>query len=80
MIKKIFIDAKILEYINKRWLINQYEKAEKYVYSNNFKLLNLKIREPKKDRVYYLRLNKQYRLWCKIEDFNMMIFHIDNHQ
>lgn len=80
MIKNIFIDDKILEYIKKRWLYSQYEKSENYLKSWNFRQLKLKIREPKKDRIYYFRLNKQFRLWCKIDDESIKIFFIDNHQ
>lgn len=80
MIKEIFIDQEILGYIEKRWLLKQYEKSEKYLYNWNYKQLDLKIREPKKDKIYYFRLNKQFRLWCKIENETIKIFHIDNHQ
>ena len=80
MIREIYIDEKILDYIEKRWLLKQYEKAEKYLYNWNLKQVNLKIREPKNDRIYYFRLNKQFRIWCTINNWILHIFHIDNHQ
>jgi hypothetical protein len=48
MEKEIFISDKILEYIEKRWLLKQYEKIEIYLKKGNFKQISLRIREPKK--------------------------------
>ena len=67
MEKEIFISDKILKYIEKRSLIKQYEKVEKYLKEGNFRQISLKIREPKKNKIYYFRINKQFRLWCKID-------------
>jgi len=77
---KIYINEKILKNIEKKWLLKQYEKVEKYLKLWNFRQISLKLREPKKDKVYYFRINKQFRLWCKIENNNIYIFHLDNHQ
>jgi plasmid maintenance system killer protein len=80
MNKKIYINDKILKNIEKKWLLKQYEKVEKYLKEWNFKQISLKIREPKKDKVFYFRINKQYRLYCKIENEKIYIFYLDNHQ
>ncbi len=80
MKKEVFISEKILKYIEKRWLINQYEKTEKYLKEWNFRQVSLKLREPKKNKIYYFRINRQFRLWCKIDWDKVFIFDIDNHQ
>ena len=80
MEKEIFISEKILKYLEKRWLLRQYEKIEKFLKNWNFRQVSLKLREPKKDKIYYFRINKQFRMWCKIDWNKIFIFEIDNHQ
>jgi len=77
---KIFINEKVLKYIEKRNLMKQYEKIEKYLKEWNFRQIDLKLRQPKKDKIFYFRLNKQFRLFCKISENQIFIFEIDNHQ
>lgn len=37
MEKEIFISEKILKYLEKRWLLRQYEKIEKFLKNWNFR-------------------------------------------
>lgn len=80
MIKKVIVDEKIIEKIIAKWLENQYKKVKAYLLSWNYKQLDFKLRQPKKDKIYYFRLNKQFRLWWKIDFDTLKIFFIDNHQ
>jgi len=79
MEKEIFISDKILNYIEKRWLTKQYEKVENFLREWNFRQVSLKIREPKKNKIYYIRNNKQFRLWDKVDLNKILIFDIYNH-
>ncbi len=80
MIEKILISDDLIEYIELRKLSNQYLKAKNYILNWNFKAVNFKIREPKKDKIYYFRINKQFRALALLEDNVLKIFDIDNHQ
>ena len=60
--------------------MKQYEKVEKYLKDWNFNQITLRLREPKKDKIYYFKINKQFRLWCKINWNKIFIFYLDNHQ
>ena len=80
MINKILIAEDLIDFIEKRKLDNQYKKAKNYILKWLFRQVNLKLREPKRDKIYYFRINKQYRAICKIEWDILKIFDIDNHQ
>ena len=80
MINKILIAEDLINFIEKRKLDNQYKKAKNYILKWLFRQVNLKLREPKRDKIYYFRINKQYRAICKIEWDILKIFDIDNHQ
>jgi len=80
MQKEIYINEDIIKYLEKRQLIKQYEKVEKFLKKWNFRQVDLRLREPKKDKIYYFKINKQFRLWCKMEWNKIFVFEIDNHQ
>ena len=80
MIDKILISSDLINFIEKRNLANQYKKAKSYILKWFFKQVDLKLREPKKNKIYYFRLNKQYRAICKLEWNILKIFDIDDHQ
>lgn len=81
VIKQILIWDKFIEYLEERRLIRQYKKAKKYILSWNYKQVDFKLREPKKDKVYYFRINKQFRAYATVEEeWVLKIYHIDNHQ
>lgn len=71
-------DETILDYLLKRNIIIQYKKAKQLILE--WHNVSLRIREPKKDKIYYFRINKQYRAFCKIKDWFLIVFKIDNHQ
>lgn len=79
-IQKIIKNNKIEKYLEKRQLLKQFEKIEKYILNWNFKAIDFKLREPKKDEIYYFRINKQFRVYWKIFKNTLVILDIDNHQ
>lgn len=68
-----------LEYIQERQLTQQYLKAKKYILSGNLKNVDLKLREPKTEGIWYFRINKQYRAHARYEDGILWVFYIDDH-
>ena len=77
---EVYINEKIIDYLKKRQLFKQYEKVEKYLKQWKIRQVDLRLREPKKDKIYYFKINKQFRLWCKLDWNKIFIFEVDNHQ
>ena len=80
MIKKILISQEWINYIEKRNLWKQYQKSKLYLISWNFSSINFSIRQPKKDKIYYFRINKQFRVKWYLENQTFKVIEIDNHQ
>lgn len=79
-IENIEEESEILEYLTKRRLVKQYKKAKSFLLSWNMQQVHFKLREPRKDQVYYFRINKQFRALCHFEWTTLVVFRIDNHQ
>lgn len=79
-ILKIEEEADVYDYLIKRDLIKQYKKAKALLILWNARQVDFKIRNPKKDQIYYFRINKQFRALCHFEWNNLIVFKIDNHQ
>lgn len=79
-ISHVRISQASLEYLKKRKLEKQYIKAKELILSGQFFNVDLKIREPKKDRVWYFRINRQFRAFCELDGEVLYILAIDNHQ
>lgn len=79
-ISEIRINSLAITYIEKRGLKNQYQKICKFILQGHLKNVNLKIREPKSQEMWYFRINKQYRALCKIQWSILYVVEIDNHQ
>ncbi len=67
MIEKIYLSDDLIDYLKKRKLEKQYKKTKKYILEGNYKQVQLKLKEPKKDKIYYFRINKQFRAICKLD-------------
>ena len=76
---KVFIEESILEKIEKKWLLKQYEKIESLLKEWKLKSVDFKLIQPKSEKIYYFKINKQYRLWCKYFNNEIKIFYFDNH-
>ena len=80
MIEKVLITQKWISYLEKRNLSNQYRKAKVNLLNWRFTNINFSIREPKRNKIYYFRVNKQFRIFWYIENKVFKVIKIDNHQ
>lgn len=80
IINKILIAPDALEYLKRRKLESQYRKAKLFILGWHFRNVDLKIREPKEDRVWYFRINRQFRAICELDWDILYVYAIDNHQ
>jgi len=80
LFSKIVEDPKILTYLQERNLLKQYKKAKTFLLLWLYANVDFWFREPKKDEIYYFRINKQFRAYCIIEEQELRIYKIDNHQ
>ena len=60
-ISQILEEREVYEYLLKRGLLYQYKKAKGLLLLGNFQQVDFKKRQPKKDGIYYFRINRQYR-------------------
>jgi plasmid maintenance system killer protein len=80
-INNIFENDKILLYLYKRRLLDQYKKMKNMILSWKSINADLKERNPKGNNIWYFRINKQFRaIWSFNEKWNLIIFKISNHQ
>ncbi len=79
-ITKVLIAPEARDYLIKRQLDKQYQKARIFIIAWHFTNVDLKIREPKEDRIWYFRINKQFRALCELEWETLYVLAIDNHQ
>ncbi len=78
--KKIEEEKYIFDFLEKRWLIQQYKRAKINILSWNFWWNKIWYRKPKQDEIIYFRINKQFRAYCHIEWDILVVFDINNHQ
>ena len=78
-LKWIAYDDKVKKLVKKYQLEKQFNKAIDYIRQWRFKTVKLKLRNPKSKWVWYFRINKQYRAWCRIIDDVLIIFDINDH-
>jgi len=79
-INKILETIKIRDFLLKRRLLAQYIRKKESILLSNFTWNYLKLREPKKDEIWYFRINKQFRALWYLDNKILKIFDIDNHQ
>ena len=79
-INNIFETKWVFEFLEKRWLINQYKKSKSYILAWIYWKTDLKIRKPKEKWEYSFRINKQFRAFGKLDNWDLIIYIIDNHQ
>lgn len=81
VILKILVEDESVDFLKKRKLLSQYHKAKAQILSGNLAAVSFKKRQPKKDGIYYFRINKQYRcLGYFSENSIFNVFKIDDHQ
>lgn len=79
MYSHIYEDESVVQFLQKRNLIAQYKKAKHNILSGNFSGNKLQLRKPKSDKIYYFRINKQFRAFAEKRGDDLVVFHIDNH-
>ena len=80
MFERVLEQDWIYDYLMQRNLVKQYLKAKKYLLLWNLNQISFKLRKPKQDKIYYFKINEQYRALCYIDWKDIKIFKIDNHQ
>ncbi|MDD2917050.1 MAG: hypothetical protein PHH70_04365 [Candidatus Gracilibacteria bacterium] len=79
-ISQVHISPEALEYLIKRKLDKQYLKTKGYILAGYMQNVDLKMREPKKDKIWYFRINQQFRAICELQGDTLFVLAIDNHQ
>jgi len=79
-IDEVLIAEDLINFLEKRNLWKQYKKSKQFLLEWHFKSVDFKIREPKKNKIYYFRINRQYRAFCKLEWNLLKVFDINDHQ
>ncbi len=80
IVEKIIETSKVRNYLLKRRLLVQYIRKKENIINSIFTWNYLKLREPKKDEIWYFRINKQFRAFWYLEWKILKIFDIDDHQ
>ena len=76
----IFETKWIYDFLIKRNLLRQYKKSKSYILAWIYWKTDIKLREPKEKWVWSFRINKQYRAFWKYDNWDLIIYMIDNHQ
>lgn len=79
-ITNIIESKEVAQYLKKRGLLKQYKKAKTYLLLGNFQQIDFKKRKPKKDQIWYFRINQQFRALCYFTNDKLVVFEVDNHQ
>lgn len=78
---KVIVERKdLVNFLEKRNLLQKYKKAKKFLMMGNFNLVNFKKRKPRENEVWHFRIDKQFRALCYFDDDTLVVFDIDNHQ
>jgi len=80
IITNIEEEIKVLKYLNRKNILKQYKKVKNMILLWYLKQVDFKIRQPKKDKIFYFRINKQYRWYCYFDWNTLIVFRIDDHQ
>jgi len=71
---------KVIEDIDKRGLLKQYEKAKKFIELGHYQLVDLKLRKPKSLGIYSFRINDKFRCFCSKINGELVVHTISDHQ
>lgn len=84
MFEEIRETKEVLFYLEKRGLVQVYQKSKKSLLSWNTHGLDFKMRQPKKYEIYQFRLTGKYRAFCGIKEFTgkkvLIVHKISDHQ
>jgi len=77
---KVLEEEGVVDYIKKRKLVPAYLKAKKYIEMGFYKNVDLRKRKPKKEGVFYFKIDKKYRALGYIENKTLIVTEISDHQ
>ena len=77
---KVREEEGVVDYIKKRNLAAVYLKAKKYIEMGFYKNVDLRKRNPKKEGVFYFKIDKKYRALGYIENKTFIVTEISDHQ
>ena len=70
----------IVLFLERRNLLKQYKKSKNFLLSGNFYLADFKKRQPVQNKIWYFRINRQFRALAYFDNDILVVFDIDNHQ
>jgi len=76
----VFEEEGVIDYIKKKRLEKPYLKAKKYMALGYLQTVDLRKRKPKKEGIFYFKINKKYRAIGYIENGNFIVTEISDHQ
>ena len=79
-LEQVLIAEDLIDFLEKRWLEKQYQKAKTFLLKWYFSLIKFKLRQPKQDKIYSFRINKQYRVFWIIEWNVFKVVDVNDHQ
>lgn len=79
-IVEIIERKEIVLYLKRRNLLRQYKKAKNFLLSGNFYLADFKKRQPFQNKIWYFKINRQFRALAYFNNNILVVFDIDNHQ
>ncbi len=72
--------TEVADYLRKRQLVSQFQKAIIKLKTGNYSGLDFKKRKPENAGIWSFRINQKYRAWCRRKDNELTIYLIDDHQ
>lgn len=79
-ISEIRESKKVIEYLEKRQLLDQYKKSKKMLLSWHLWKIDFKRRMPRNKWLWSFRINRQYRIFARVEWQTLLVVWVDNHQ
>lgn len=70
----------VIEYLEKRNILKQYQEAKKQFILGNFKVIDAKPRKPKSLGVFQFRITKKFRAFYIIRKEGAVVYKISDHQ
>ncbi len=74
------LDEKVLQYLEKRKLVQQYKKAKEFLKNNHLSSVSFKKRKPKSSGKYYFKINKKFRAIGVFDGKDFIVTAISDHQ
>ncbi len=70
----------VLEYLEKRGLLEKYKKTSAKLLRGEERAVNFKKRQPKNSGIWSFRIDKKYRAFGSFQQNVLVVFEINDHQ